>query len=94
MINERLINAPPVLAPPLLTAILDEVAWATEDEPTQVRAAVAPQWRASLVLHIRRPPWPRPRWLLATRRRLAWLNTPHRPATHCRCCRRCCCCRR
>lgn len=35
LLNERLINAPPALAPPLLQALLDEVAWATEDEPTQ-----------------------------------------------------------
>jgi BCCIP len=38
IINERLINCPPQLAPPLLQALLDEVAWATEDEPTQVCA--------------------------------------------------------
>lgn len=37
IVNERLINCPPQLAPPLLQALLDEVAWATEDEPTQER---------------------------------------------------------
>lgn len=42
MLNERLINAPPALAPPLMQALLDEVAWATEDEPTQVGSARAP----------------------------------------------------
>jgi len=36
IINERLINSPPQLAPPLVQALFNEVAWATEDEPTQV----------------------------------------------------------
>lgn len=40
LLNERLVNAPPALAPPLVQALLDEVAWATEDEPT-------PELRAS-----------------------------------------------
>ncbi|GBF97124.1 hypothetical protein Rsub_10135 [Raphidocelis subcapitata] len=35
MINERLINAPPQLAPPLMQALFDEIAWATEDEPSE-----------------------------------------------------------
>ncbi|KAI8463810.1 MAG: p21-C-terminal region-binding protein-domain-containing protein [Monoraphidium minutum] len=35
LLNERLINSPPSLAPPLVQALLDEVGWATEDEPTQ-----------------------------------------------------------
>mmetsp|Transcript_17330 Transcript_17330/g.37715 ORF Transcript_17330/g.37715 Transcript_17330/m.37715 type:complete len:341 (-) Transcript_17330:273-1295(-) len=37
MINERLVNCPPQLANPLTTALFDEIAWATEDEPTQER---------------------------------------------------------
>lgn len=37
LVNERLINCPPSLAPPLLQGLLDEVAWATEDEPTAER---------------------------------------------------------
>jgi hypothetical protein len=36
LINERLINSPPQLAPPLVQALFDEIQWATEDEPTQV----------------------------------------------------------
>lgn len=35
LINERLLNCPPKLGPPLLMALVDEVQWATEDEPTQ-----------------------------------------------------------
>ncbi|KIY96067.1 putative Protein BCCIP like protein [Monoraphidium neglectum] len=35
LINERLINSPPQLAPPLVQALFDEIQWATEDEPTQ-----------------------------------------------------------
>jgi protein BCP1 len=35
MVNERLINAPPQLAPPLMQALFDEIAWAVEDEPTE-----------------------------------------------------------
>lgn len=31
MINERLINCPPQLAPPLVQALFDEIQWATED---------------------------------------------------------------
>ncbi|DBB08274.1 TPA: hypothetical protein ACH3X3_008448 [Trebouxia sp. C0006] len=33
--NERLVNCPPQLAPPLNQALFDEVTWAQEDEPTQ-----------------------------------------------------------
>jgi hypothetical protein len=36
IINERLVNCPPQLSPPLVQALFDEVGWATEDEP-QVR---------------------------------------------------------
>jgi hypothetical protein len=36
IINERLINCPPQLAPPLVQALFSEIKWATEDEPTQV----------------------------------------------------------
>jgi hypothetical protein len=36
LINERLINSPPQLAPPLVQALFSEISWATEDEPTQV----------------------------------------------------------
>lgn len=37
LINERLINSPPQLAPPLVQALFSEISWATEDEPTQER---------------------------------------------------------
>ncbi|WIA22012.1 hypothetical protein OEZ85_004365 [Tetradesmus obliquus] len=37
IINERLVNCPPQLAPPLVQALFDEVGWATEDEPQDVR---------------------------------------------------------
>jgi hypothetical protein len=33
IINERLVNCPPQLAPPLVQALFDEVGWAVEDEP-------------------------------------------------------------
>lgn len=36
ILNERLINCPPQLAPPLVQALFSEIGWATEDEPTQV----------------------------------------------------------
>eukprot|EP00775_Hariotina_reticulata_P001502 gene1502-1840_t len=35
IINERLINSPPQLAPPLVQALFDEIGWATEDMQTQ-----------------------------------------------------------
>ncbi|KAF6251994.1 p21-C-terminal region-binding protein-domain-containing protein [Scenedesmus sp. NREL 46B-D3] len=37
IINERLVNSPPQLAPPLVQALFDEVGWATEDAPQDVR---------------------------------------------------------
>eukprot|EP00877_Chromochloris_zofingiensis_P014484 jgi/Chrzof1/928/Cz01g34040.t1 len=36
LLNERLINCPPQVAPPLVQALFDEITWATEDEKTQV----------------------------------------------------------
>ena len=40
LVSERLMNCPPQLAPPLQQALFDEVAWATEDEPTaELRAS-------------------------------------------------------
>lgn len=36
LVNERLVNAPPQVAPPLMQALFDEIAWALEDEPTKV----------------------------------------------------------
>ena len=39
LVSERLINCPPQLAPPLQQALFDEVAWATEDEPTAEQRA-------------------------------------------------------
>jgi protein BCP1 len=36
LLNERLINSPPQLAPPLVQALFSEISWAMEDEPTQV----------------------------------------------------------
>lgn len=36
LLSERLVNAPPQLAPPLNQALFDELEWAQEDEPTQV----------------------------------------------------------
>ena len=35
LVSERVANAPPALALALAAALFDEVAWATEDEPTQ-----------------------------------------------------------
>ena len=35
VVHERLINCPQELAAPLLQALFDEVAWATEDEPNE-----------------------------------------------------------
>jgi len=37
VINERLLNSPPQLAPPLVQALFDEISWATEDMPKQAR---------------------------------------------------------
>jgi len=40
LVSERLVNSPPQLAPPLQQALFDEIAWATEDEPTaELRAS-------------------------------------------------------
>jgi protein BCP1 len=39
LVSERLVNVPPALAPPLASALFDEVAWATEDEPTDALRA-------------------------------------------------------
>ena len=39
LVSERLVNAPPQLAPPLNQALFDEIEWAQEDEPTQVSTA-------------------------------------------------------
>lgn len=36
LLNERLLNCPPQLGPPLQQALFDEILWATEDEPTEV----------------------------------------------------------
>lgn len=38
LLNERLVNAPPQVAPPLMQALFDEISWAVEDEPTKVGA--------------------------------------------------------
>eukprot|EP00250_Pteridium_aquilinum_P019415 c24424_g1_i1 orf=509-1402(+) len=35
LVSERLINIPGELAPPLFKGLLDEISWATEDEPTK-----------------------------------------------------------
>ncbi|KAL3161071.1 hypothetical protein ABBQ38_009454 [Trebouxia sp. C0009 RCD-2024] len=35
LVSERLVNAPPQLAPPLNQALFDEIEWAQDDEPTQ-----------------------------------------------------------
>ena len=37
LISERIINVPMALSEPLTRAVFDEVAWATEDEPTEER---------------------------------------------------------
>lgn len=37
LVNERLVNAPPQVAPPLMQALFDEISWAVEDEPTKER---------------------------------------------------------
>lgn len=39
LVNERLVNAPPQVAPPLMQALFDEISWAVEDEPTQACTA-------------------------------------------------------
>lgn len=39
LVSERLVNAPPQLAPPLNQALFDEIEWAQDDEPTQVSIA-------------------------------------------------------
>ena len=44
LLSERLVNCPPQLAPPLNQALFDELAWAKEDEPTQVPS---PIWQCS-----------------------------------------------
>lgn len=38
LLNERVINCPPQIGPPLMQALFDEIGWAVEDEPTQVCA--------------------------------------------------------
>lgn len=43
LISERLVNCPPQLAPPLHQALFEEVAWATEDEPSQVPLTLRPK---------------------------------------------------
>lgn len=40
VISERVMNLPPELSPWLQQALLDEVEWATEDEPTEQRRAM------------------------------------------------------
>lgn len=35
LLNQRLVNAPPQVAPPLMQALFDEISWAVEDEPTK-----------------------------------------------------------
>lgn len=35
IVSERLLNCPPSMSAPLQDAIFDEIAWATEDEPTE-----------------------------------------------------------
>eukprot|EP00210_Caulerpa_lentillifera_P000543 g524.t1 len=35
MVNERLLNCPPQVGPPLNQALFEEISWAQEDEPTQ-----------------------------------------------------------
>ena len=44
LLSERLVNCPPQLAPPLNQALFDELAWAKEDEPTQVPSLI---WQCS-----------------------------------------------
>jgi hypothetical protein len=44
LVNERLINSPPQLAPPLVQALFSEIDWATEDEPTQACGVWAGLW--------------------------------------------------
>jgi BCCIP len=38
LLNQRLVNAPPQVAPPLMQALFDEISWAVEDEPTRASA--------------------------------------------------------
>lgn len=38
LLNQRLVNAPPQVAPPLMQALFDEISWAVEDEPTKASA--------------------------------------------------------
>lgn len=44
ILSERLLNCPPSMSAPLQDAIFDEIAWATEDEPTE-------ELRKSFVFH-------------------------------------------
>lgn len=36
ILNERVVNSPPQIAPPLMQALFDEIGWAVEDQPTKV----------------------------------------------------------
>ena len=36
IINERLLNMPPKIGPPLNQSLFEEISWAQEDEPTEV----------------------------------------------------------
>lgn len=40
LVNERVVNCPPQIGPPLMQALFDEISWAIEDEPTEVIAVV------------------------------------------------------
>ena len=48
LLSERLVNCPPQLAPPLNQALFDEVAWAQEDEPTQVSMVLHACWEMQI----------------------------------------------
>lgn len=37
LVNERVVNCPPQIGPPLMQALFDEISWAVEDEPTEVK---------------------------------------------------------
>ncbi len=39
ILNERVVNSPPQIAPPLMQALFDEIGWAVEDQPTKVETA-------------------------------------------------------
>ena len=40
LVNERVLNCPPQISPPLMLVLFDEIGWAVDDEPTEVVASL------------------------------------------------------